>query len=118
MCLDIDANGDGRGKNTHGSWHLILLAGEYDDRLRRLEWPFEGKIDIELLNWKENKRHRNKTVSIVEYIRPYKQHRIIIHSFDFVVKLTLLLFREKNHIEKALVIILLHYSLQNKNLVT
>ena len=47
----------------------------------------------------------------------YRLFLLIIHSFDFVVKLTLLLFHEKNHIEKALYY-LLHYSLQNKNLVT
>ena len=39
MCLDIDANGDGRGKNTHISVYLFLMAGKYDDQL---EWLFEG----------------------------------------------------------------------------
>ena len=27
------------------------MAGEYDDQL---EWPFVGKINIKILNWKED----------------------------------------------------------------
>ena len=37
------------------------MAGEYDDQLK---WPFVGTFDIELLNWREDKRHHTRTVSI------------------------------------------------------
>ena len=39
------------------------MAGEYDDQL---EWPFVGKIDIEILNWREDKGHHKMTMSIVD----------------------------------------------------
>ena len=46
----VCANGYGRAKGTHVSVFYTLMAGEYDDQL---EWPFVGKIDIEILNWRD-----------------------------------------------------------------
>ena len=61
FCIVVDSNGYSSGKNTHISVYINQMAGEYDDQL---EWPFVGKFDIELLNWREDKGHHTKTVSI------------------------------------------------------
>ena len=42
------------------SCSLALLPGEYDDML---EWPFQGEVTVELLNQKEDKDHKNKTIN-------------------------------------------------------
>ena len=55
------ANGLGEGKDTHISIFASLMRGEYDDNL---QWPFEGDVVIEVLNWKENNCHfRGETIS-------------------------------------------------------
>ena len=69
LCLEVDANGYRSGKDTHVSVFVTLMVGEYDDLL---DWPFVGKIDIELLNWRENKRHVKRTASITASDRFFK----------------------------------------------
>ena len=54
MCIKVYANGSGDGKGTHISIFAILMKGDYDNNL---QWPFEGDIVIELLNWRENSNH-------------------------------------------------------------
>ena len=61
FCLSIHANGYSSGKNTHISVYVYQMVGEYDDQLK---WPFVGKFDVELLNWREDKSHLTKTLSI------------------------------------------------------
>ena len=61
MCLRINSNGFGV-KDTHVSVFVRLMAGEYDDQLR---WPFVGNIDIELLNWREDKGHHKMNLPIL-----------------------------------------------------
>ena len=61
LCLVVHSNGYVIGKDTHVSVYLTLMAGEYDDQL---VWPFVGKINIEILNWKEDRGHHKKTLSI------------------------------------------------------
>ena len=56
LCLRVFANGSGNGKGTHISIHATLMKGDYDNNL---QWPFEGDIVIELLNWRENNNHYN-----------------------------------------------------------
>ena len=58
MCLLVDANGHGSGRGTHISVYVYLMKGEQDDNL---EWPFRGKVFVELLNWKDDKSHRDWT---------------------------------------------------------
>ena len=60
MCLRVDANGNGNGKGTHVSIFAYLMKGEHDDQL---QWPFEGEIVLELLNWRENRGHHEETTS-------------------------------------------------------
>ena len=60
MCLNVDANGCGRGEATHISVYCFLLRGEYDDQLK---WPFCGDITIQLLNQSNDEEHRKVTLT-------------------------------------------------------
>ena len=46
------------------------MKGEYDDDL---DWPFEGIITVELLNWREDKNHLSHTIV-------FDQHTDLKHS--------------------------------------
>ena len=54
--LKVYPNGDGTGSGTHLSVYAQLMRGEYDNEL---EWPFEGDIRVELLNWRADKNHHS-----------------------------------------------------------
>ena len=43
------------------------MRGEYDNEL---EWPFEGDIRVELLNWREDKDHHSDTIPLSRYTDP------------------------------------------------
>jgi TNF receptor-associated factor 4 len=60
MCLRVYVNGDGDG--THVSCYIYLMSGEYDDIL---EWPFHGKVTIQLLNQLKDKNHHKMVVHFV-----------------------------------------------------
>ena len=45
MCLNVCANGYGKGKGTHVSVFVCLMKGEFDDDL---QWPFSGTVTIQL----------------------------------------------------------------------
>ena len=85
LCLQVDANGQGSGKNTHVSICATLMRGEHD---QHLQWPFTGDIIFELLNWRENKGHHKKTLYInsghgyvrVRYGKSECYHQFISHS--------------------------------------
>ena len=61
ICIQVIANGDCSGKDTHVSVYVQLMAGDNDDQL---QWPFVGDFEFMLLNWRENKGHHKKTLSI------------------------------------------------------
>ena len=50
MLLHVFMNGQQSARATHISVYAHLMKGEYDDDL---DWPFEGIITVELLNWRE-----------------------------------------------------------------
>lgn len=50
MCLSLDAYGSEEGLGTHISVYVNLMKGDYDDHL---QWPFRGKIFIELCNQRD-----------------------------------------------------------------
>ena len=57
LCLFVYANGYGSGEGTHVSVSSCLMKGNHD---QHLQWPFKGRVIIELLNWREDKgHHRN-----------------------------------------------------------
>ena len=61
MCLRVDANGWGDGKNSHVSIYLYMMKGEYDECLR---WPFRGEVTIQLVNQMKNEEHLTKILPI------------------------------------------------------
>ena len=63
MCLRVDANGHGQGKNTHTSVYIHLMKGEFDDQLK---WPFRGEVTVKLLNQKQARGHHDGTVSCTD----------------------------------------------------
>ena len=56
MCIRVDVNGCGDGKETHISVYIFLMHGENDDHL---SWPFTGTVTIELLNQLRNANHHS-----------------------------------------------------------
>ena len=68
LCIRVDGNGDSEGKDTHISIFVNLMRGDYDNNL---QWPFEGDIVVELLNWRENNHHyRGDTITLNRYKDP------------------------------------------------
>ena len=56
FCLTVYPNGYSRGSGSHLSVYAALMRGKYDNEL---EWPFEGDVRVELLNWRANKNHHS-----------------------------------------------------------
>ena len=65
--LNVYPNGDGIGSGTHLSVYAALMRGEYDNEL---EWPFEGDIRVELLNWRADKNHHSDIIIFNRYYLP------------------------------------------------
>ena len=59
MCLHVYADGYASGAGTHVTTAIVMMKGEFDDQL---QWPFRGKIDIQLLNQDRNEGHHTKTI--------------------------------------------------------
>ena len=64
MCLSIDANGWGNGKDTHVGVVVCMMKGEFDSHL---QWPFKGEITVEeyLKNDTQIQSHYNIVVTSV-----------------------------------------------------
>ena len=62
--LNVHPNGYGKGKRSHLSVYAQLMKGEYD---HKLQWPFEGDIRIELMNWREDTNHHSDTICFNRY---------------------------------------------------
>ena len=61
LCVDPDGIKDGRGEYL--SLGVYLQQGPYDEELN---WPFEAKITIRILNWLNNQGHVEKTINHLE----------------------------------------------------
>lgn len=59
MCLRVDANGDGNGRNTHITLYVCLMRGYNDESL---VWPFRGELTVELLNQLQDSGHKTETI--------------------------------------------------------
>ena len=59
MCLNVDANGYGDGKDTHVSVFVYLMQGDFDSDLK---WPFQGDIVVQLLDQTGEGDDHEKTV--------------------------------------------------------
>ena len=65
MAIEISANGEGAGKNTHVSVYIRIMRGEYDDQL---QWPLIASITIQLISqW--NEAHYEMTTPFYEWAR-------------------------------------------------
>ena len=69
--LEVYTNGNVTGRGSHLSVGAQLMRGEYDNEL---EWPFEGDIRVELLNWREDKNHHSYVIPFNRYHDPVGQH--------------------------------------------
>ena len=54
MCLCVYANGVEEGKGTHVSVNICMMRGDNDDNLK---WPFEGTVEVSLLNQLDYEEH-------------------------------------------------------------
>lgn len=61
MCLGVHANGfqEFSDKGAYVTVHVLMMKGVNDDSL---QWPYQGNIYIELLNWREDSHHEKKVV--------------------------------------------------------
>ena len=57
--VDVYPNDVGTDSGSHLSVAAALMRGKYDIEL---EWPFEGDIRFELLNWRADKNHHSVTI--------------------------------------------------------
>ena len=57
--LRVYPNGYSYGTGTHVGVGLVLMKGDNDESLK---WPFNSKITLQLLNWREDKGHVEKTI--------------------------------------------------------
>ena len=60
LQIMVFANGVGRGKGTHVSLFVCLMKGEND---QNQQWPFEGDISIQMLNWRNDSQHKEAIIS-------------------------------------------------------
>ena len=62
--LRVLPNRFGGSRDSYLSVYAALMRGEYDDEL---EWPFEGDIRVELLNWRADKNHHSDIILFNKY---------------------------------------------------
>ena len=67
FCLKLYANGTGSGLENHVSVFVYLMKGECDNDL---VWPFEGRVVIELINWRADKNHLSATIDFNRHSDP------------------------------------------------
>ena len=67
------ANGRGTAKDTHVSVCVTIIIGEYDSELN---WPFEGDIIVELINWRVDKNHLLHTIVFDDHTDPKFSSRV------------------------------------------
>ena len=60
MCIKVDPNGYGCGRESHISVYAFLMRGANDETLA---WPFTGRVTVELVNQLEDKNHYSKSIS-------------------------------------------------------
>ena len=74
LCIRVYANGRHSAKETHISVYAYLMKGEYNDSV--LDWPFEGDIIVELINWREDKNHLSHAIVFNQQIEPKHSSRV------------------------------------------
>ena len=64
MAIEVSANGEGVGRNTHVSVYIRIMHGEYDDMLR---WPLRASVTIQLISQSGNEAHYEMTTPQYEW---------------------------------------------------
>ena len=72
LGLQVISIGDSYGTDTHVGVCVYLKKDEYDESLK---WPFNGEITLQLLNWREDKGHVEKTIE--HYKTPIESRNMI-----------------------------------------
>ena len=73
LALVVHAKGYSTGTGTHVGVSVHLMKCENDESLK---WPFDSKITIRLLNWREDKGHVEKTIYHYNAPLPYRSRVI------------------------------------------
>ena len=83
LSLLVNANGHYSDVGTHVSVYLHLMPGEFDNKL---EWPFQGSINIQLLNQMENTMHYERILRFTgnKGERVTEAEMAIAWGFDFI----------------------------------
>lgn len=66
MAIEVSANGEGVGRDTHVSVYIRIMHGEYDDILR---WPLRASVTIQLISQSDNEAHYEMTTPQYEWSR-------------------------------------------------
>lgn len=66
MAIEVSANGEGVGRDTHVSVYIRIMHGEYDDILR---WPLRASVTIQLISQSGNEAHYEMTTPQYEWSR-------------------------------------------------
>lgn len=66
MAIEVSANGEGVGRDTHVSVYIRIMHGEYDDMLR---WPLRASVTIQLISQSGNEAHYEMTTPQYEWSR-------------------------------------------------
>ena len=66
MAIEVSANGEGVGRDTHVSVYIRIMHGEYDDMLR---WPLRASVTIQLISQSDNEAHYEMTTPQYEWSR-------------------------------------------------
>ena len=79
MCLDIRANGDGVGIDTHVSVYVCIMCGEFDDQL---DWPFRGTVCFKLLDQEEKEEERKHYQTVLSFLNSNKESNSRVTNGD------------------------------------
>ncbi len=61
MKIGVCTNGKGEGEGSHVSVYALVIEGKYDDELN---WPFVGKVYIDILNQLQDRNHYYKALRL------------------------------------------------------
>ena len=74
MFCAVYPNGYGVAKGTHISLYVLLMRGEYDDKLK---WPFNGVVTIEMFNRQTEKWESIRGIPLDDSIPVYSRRRAV-----------------------------------------
>ena len=67
LAIDLYPNGFGNGKGSHVALGIVIVRGEYDDKLK---WPFRGVITLQLLNYQSQSWTYETTIKFDDNLPP------------------------------------------------